>query len=143
MILIRHLMMTSGSVSNEVSIRYACLHLVGRRTENLSLTILSICQDISNTLIFSVVSAWEIQIKKQLGKLTLNLPLIEMIEGQKRTNHVQILPCRLNHVLALEELPLHHRDPFDRLLIAQAKVEEATLLSKDTVFADYDVEIVW
>jgi PIN domain nuclease of toxin-antitoxin system len=65
------------------------------------------------------------QIKLQLGKLKLNLPLVEVIESQQKTNNIEILPITLIHVLALESLPNHHKDPFDRLLIAQANVEDA------------------
>lgn len=110
---------------------------------SLSRTALSICQDPTNTLIFSVVSAWEMQIKSQLGKLALSIPLEEMIAGQNTTNQVQVLSCNLDHVLALDNLPFHHKDPFDRLLIAQAKVENAVLLSKDQIFSSYQVNVIW
>ncbi len=84
----------------------------------LSPQVLASCQDRSNTLLLSVASVWEIQIKLQLSKLKLTLPLAELIESQQQTNNVEVLPVALAHVLALQNLPPHHKDPFDRLLIA-------------------------
>ena len=83
------------------------------------------------------------QIKLQLGKLTITMLLAELIESQQQTNHLEILPITLAHVLALQNLPLHHKDPFDRLLIAQAGIEEAVLISSDAVFTKYDVRLLW
>ena len=91
----------------------------------------------------SVASIWEMQIKLQLGKLTITMPLAELIESQQQTNNLDILPITLAHVLALQNLPLYHKDPFDRLLIAQAGIEEAVLISSDAVFAKYDVWLLW
>jgi PIN domain nuclease of toxin-antitoxin system len=83
------------------------------------------------------------QIKLQLGKLHLRLPLAEVIASQQQTNDLQVLPVALSHVFALQSLPAHHKDPFDRLLIAQANAEEATLISHDPVFAHYPVQVLW
>ena len=105
-----------------------------------SVTLL-LCQDEANTLLLSVASVWEMQIKIQLGKLTLRQPLEVLITGQMDANGLQILPVGLPHVLALRELPAHHKDPFDRLLIAQANVEEATLLSSDPIMSQYSVRL--
>lgn len=101
------------------------------------------CQDQENTLILSVASVWEIQIKSQLGKIKLNLPLKELIISQQKINNIVILPIALKHILSLEGLPSHHKDPFDRLLIAQANTESAVLISCDSVFADYPVSLLW
>ena len=89
----------------------------------LSRKALALCQDPANTIMFSVASAWEMQIKLQLGKLRLALPLADIITGQQQSNNIEILPVNLAHVLALGSLPGHHKDPFDRLLIAQTNVE--------------------
>jgi len=105
--------------------------------------VLTLCQDRANTFLFSVASAWEMQIKLQLGKLKLALPLAQVIEGQQQTNNIEILPITLEHVLALQDLPSYHRDPFDRLLIAQANLEDAVLVSGDPVFARYPVKLLW
>jgi PIN domain nuclease of toxin-antitoxin system len=109
----------------------------------LSAEVLALCQDPKNTLLLSVGSTWEMQIKIQLGKLKLSLSLAELVESQQRVNNLEILPITLEHILGLEELPLHHKDPFDRLLIAQAKIEGATLITRDPIFANYAVKVVW
>lgn len=83
------------------------------------------------------------QIKLQLGKLKLNLPLSELIESQQQINNLQTLPVSLAHALALDSLPNHHNDPFDRLLIAQANVEDVFLVSKDAKIAQYSLQLIW
>ena len=90
-----------------------------------------------------MVSVWEIQIKSQLGKLKLNLPLSEIIQSQRQMNNVQILTVELDHVLELQNLPYHHKDPFDRLLIAQANVEDVLLVSGDSIFSEYPINLIW
>ncbi len=111
--------------------------------QKLSKTVSDMCHDQSNTLMLSVASVWEMQIKHQLGKLTLKLPLATIIQEQRETNTIEIVPVQLAHVLALESLPLYHRDPFDRLVIAQANVEGAIVLSCDTIFTQYPVNVMW
>jgi PIN domain nuclease of toxin-antitoxin system len=108
----------------------------------LSPTILSYLRDKGNSLVLSVASTWEMQIKAQMGKLDLGLPLSELIESQRRTNGVEVLPVGVEHVLALDRLPQHHKDPFDRMLVAQSIVEETTLVSVDPVFAAYPVPVL-
>jgi PIN domain nuclease of toxin-antitoxin system len=100
------------------------------------------CKDAGNDLLLSVVSVWEMQIKIQLGKLNLKLPLPDIIAAQQ-ANGLQMLAVELEHVLALDALPVHHRDPFDRLLIAQANAEGAFLVSNDNVFSAYQVNLLW
>lgn len=112
------------------------------KPENLPSRILEICQNPDNTLIVSVVSIWEMQIKSQLGKLRLNKPLIEIIK-QEQENGLEILPVEAAHIFKLDSLPTHHKDPFDRLLIAQAIVEGAILISADPIFSQYDVKVKW
>lgn len=109
----------------------------------LSPRVISLCQDRKNILLLSVASIWEIQIKHQLGKLKLGLPLARLVKTHQQVNQVQVLSVMLEHVLALENLPSPHRDPFDRLLIAQARTEGAVLLSQDPVFEDYPVRLLW
>ncbi|HTX53745.1 MAG TPA: type II toxin-antitoxin system VapC family toxin [Candidatus Baltobacteraceae bacterium] len=109
----------------------------------LSQSALAFCTDPQNTVFLSVVSAWEIQIKRQLGKLQLRLPLATVIESQQRQNSIEVLPVMLPHVLALDALPPHHKDPFDRLLIAQAIAEGAALISNDPAFSKYGIDVRW
>ena len=97
----------------------------------------------NNTLFISLVSVWEMQIKIQLNKLGLNLPLSEFIERQQQVNGLQILPIELAHIFALEQLPSPHRDPFDRLLIAQSLVTQIPILSIDVIFDRYPVQRLW
>ncbi len=111
--------------------------------QRLSQQILNMCQDPENELLVSVASLWEIQIKLQLGKLELNKPLAELVSGQQEINKIDILDVKLEHILALAKLPPHHKDPFDRLLIAQTDIEEAILVSKDQIFTEYEVKLVW
>lgn len=86
-----------------------------------------------------MASVWELQMKSQLGKLNLSSSLPNFIKTQQRVNNLQLLPIELTHIYALEALLSHHRDPFDRILIAQAIVENISLLSIDAVFDAYPV----
>ena len=109
----------------------------------LSATALAALEDENNRLILSDVSIWEMQIKVQLGKMKLKMPLPDLIESQKRDNDVEILPIKTEHILALDGFPFHHKDPFDRLLMAQSKVENLTLVTLDPEFPVYGVKLVW
>lgn len=104
--------------------------------------IMSIISDPDNDLSLSLVSVWEMQIKIQLGKLQLQDSLPEILTTQQSDNDLQILMIEIGHIWRLANLPQHHRDPFDRLLIAQTQAEEMTLISADRVFSDYDVNLV-
>lgn len=108
----------------------------------LSPTVMAICKDMNNQLGLSIASIWEMQIKAQLGKLVLTAPLAEMVATQVN-NGVSVLSLNIGHVLCLDNLPLHHKDPFDRLLIAQAIMEDAAVLTKDPKFQNYPVRTVW
>jgi PIN domain nuclease of toxin-antitoxin system len=94
------------------------------------------------TLMLSVASIWEMQIKNQLGKLQLRVPLPEIIREQ-RENGIEILPIEPAHIFTLDSLPGHHKDPFDRLLIAQAIVEDAVLLTADPLIQQYPIKTEW
>lgn len=109
----------------------------------LSAAAQSAIQNPANTLFVSLVSIWEMQIKLQLGKLQLTTPLSTMIQIQQQSNQIQLLPIRLNHILALSHLLHHHRDPFDRLLIAQAQQEQLTLITNDSHIQQYNVTCLW
>jgi PIN domain nuclease of toxin-antitoxin system len=111
--------------------------------EKLSQTAQVACEDPINELYLSVVSAWEIQIKRQINRLQLGIPLDQMIRVQQSANDLRILPVELHHIYVLDELPLHHNDPFDRLLMAQAKAEHAWLVTGDSRFQLYPVDIIW
>ncbi|MCA6589538.1 MAG: type II toxin-antitoxin system VapC family toxin [Pseudanabaena sp.] len=104
---------------------------------------LTLLQDPDHELILSVVSLWEMQIKIQLGKLTLRDDLEIMLKIQQERNNISLISVTLPHILELKNLPPHHKDPFDRMLIAQSKVENATLISRDSVFKSYECSLIW
>ncbi len=110
--------------------------------EKLSATTLAALEDENNDLLLSIAGVWEMQIKAQLGKLKLNDSLQNLIQSQQAANGIQLLPIELAHVLVLDTLPLHHKDPFDRLLIAQSITEGATLVSTDSQFSVYPVTLL-
>jgi|SRR5271166_664407 len=91
----------------------------------------------------SVVSLWEIIAKVQIGKLTLPTPVGDYLAGKLTMNGVSVLPLTFAHVRRLEEIPLHHRDPFDRILVAQSLEENLPLVTSDTAFKNYSVRLIW
>ena len=99
--------------------------------------------DFDNEIFISIVNGWEIQIKAQLGKLALAKPLNIILEQEQATNDFRLLPVTMAHVLALDLFPLHHRDPFDRLLVAQAHQEEMTLVTHDPTLSAYSTPLLW
>jgi len=110
-------------------------------SERLPAGLLQLCEDEGNTLVLSVASVWEIQIKAQLGKLDLNRPLQQIIREQQGENRLELLPVEVAHVFGLQDIPLHHKDPFDRLLIAQAITEKIPVLSVDSLFVQYPIQV--
>ena len=110
--------------------------------ERLSQAALSALEDEANELLLSVASVWEMQIKIQLGKLKISLPLKDLITNQQETNDLKVSPVALTHVLALDALPFHHKDPFDRLLIAESIEEDLTLVTADSQFSAYSVKLL-
>ena len=97
----------------------------------------------SNQIFLSIASVWELQIKIALGKFRFSDTLENVIAQEQLKNDLHILPIELSHALYIENLPLHHKDPFDRLLISQAIVENMTLVSVDVNFAKYQVNLLW
>jgi PIN domain nuclease of toxin-antitoxin system len=112
-------------------------------TKKLSPTAAQAFKNPANQIFVSVASIWEIQIKIGLGKMIFNDTLENIINEQQTVNNIQILPVKLAHALFLENLPLHHKDPFDRLLISQAVVENMTLVTADPEFSKYPVNLLW
>ena len=111
--------------------------------ERLGNSAREILDDSGQQVYFSAASAWELTIKARLGKLTLPGPPGECIPAFTRRQGLLSLPVTQIHAIKVYDLPPHHRDPFDRLLIAQAIVEKMTILTADRSFAKYPVEIVW
>jgi PIN domain nuclease of toxin-antitoxin system len=96
----------------------------------------------STELLLSAASAWEIAIKHALGKLRLPERPVEYVTSRLRETRTRPLAISWEHAIHVSDLPAHHRDPFDRLLIAQAQIEKVTILTADPTFALYDVEIL-
>lgn len=93
-----------------------------------------------NDVYISIASLWELAIKISIGKITLSKSLFQVIQ-QLGVENIEILPILPQHVLQVETMPFHHRDPFDRIIIAQAQVENLTIISDDTEFANYSVKL--
>ena len=111
--------------------------------ERLSANALLALEDKNNRLFFSLIGIWEIQIKTQLGKMKLSLPLKDLIDSQEKANGLEILPITREHIFAVDILPFHHKDPFDRLLVAQGIVEKVTIVTADPKLSDYSVSLLW
>ena len=109
----------------------------------LSTTAFNAISDADNEVFISVIAAWELEIKIALNKFQLKSTLENAIREEQDTNRFRVLPVHLAHVFELGRLPLVHRDPFDRLLIAQAIVEDLTIVTADRNFSDYDVKVLW
>lgn len=102
-----------------------------------------IVDDSDRVLLLSPVSAWEISTKYALGRLILPLAPAEYVPSRMKSSGVDALPLQHSHALQVATLPWHHRDPFDRLLVAQAQVEGLPILSVDRQLAAYDVQLQW
>jgi PIN domain nuclease of toxin-antitoxin system len=101
-----------------------------------------IFRDTNNTLYLSMASVWEVFLKASTGKLALKGGEPEtFVRQQMELNRIQLLPIRLEHTAQVVRLPWHHKDPFDRLLIAQSQLEKLPLLTADRWFAAYEVEL--
>ena len=99
--------------------------------------------DPENTCLISAASAWELAIKSSLGKLRLPAPIDRFLAEQLPANRFGFLPIEIRHLARVESLPFHHRDPFDRLLAAQALEERLVIVSADLVFKKYRVKQIW
>ena len=99
--------------------------------------------DATNQKFISPATYWEIAIKVSIGKLDLGEPYRAFMRREIARNNVDILPVSVDHAAAVSVLPLHHRDPFDRILIAQSMVEEVPIISGDTAFDAYPVIRLW
>jgi PIN domain nuclease of toxin-antitoxin system len=112
--------------------------------ERLSQEVIAHIADEANDLWFSVASVWEIGIKVAIGKLPLPEPIDRYISSRMVQLGARSLEITATHALQAAALPLHHRDPFDRMLIAQAQLGDMTIVSADAMFRQYsNVSILW
>ncbi len=109
--------------------------------ERFSVEVAALLENSANDLLLSAVSSWEIAIKHSMGKLTLPAPPAKYVPEQIAKTGVTPLPVEHSHALRVAELPPHHRDHFDRMLVAQAELERATLLTGDRQFEAYGIPI--
>ena len=112
-------------------------------SERLSAKAKNVVQEPRNAIFLSKVSYWEICLKASKGKLRLQGGWEESFEEERRNNRFQWLEVNPSHCRGIINLPFHHKDPFDRLLIAQANHENLILVTCDSKFENYDVETIW
>jgi PIN domain nuclease of toxin-antitoxin system len=111
--------------------------------EKLNEGVIEHIADEANELWFSVASTWEMGIKVSIGKLALPEPIGDYVSTRMTQLGARSLEITAPHALRVATLPLYHRDPFDRMLIAQAQAEEMTLVSADSMFKQYDLALLW
>jgi PIN domain nuclease of toxin-antitoxin system len=110
---------------------------------SLSQTARTLIEDAANEKFVSIASIWETAIKVGIGKMSLSAPFDALFPHQLNINGFELLAIEIEHASIITSLPLHHRDPFDRLLIAQAIQEKMTIISADTAFDDYGINRQW
>lgn len=114
-----------------------------RDDRRLSERAVAILENGSNDVLWSIASSWEIAVKLAIGKLELDKPPERLFAELVGEQGVALLPIGHDHCVRLAALPLHHRDPFDRMLVAQAQQERVPILTADTKLTAYDVQVVW
>ena len=102
----------------------------------------NLIQDFRNVCFVSIASLWEITIKIQKEKLKLDFPLAHFFD-YLASNQIEIIGINQEHLLYLLSLPTHHADPFDRMIISQAFVDGMTVITKDSIFEEYGVKVLW
>lgn len=111
--------------------------------QRLSAGFRQLCQSGEHEFFLSMASPWEMQIKQQLGKLSLQVPLDELIGKNVEQNAIRLLGIDFKHICHLASLPLHHNDPFDRIILAQALTEDLTIVTADRAFSAYEASLFW
>jgi PIN domain nuclease of toxin-antitoxin system len=109
----------------------------------LSTRVRALIEDIANDRLLSMASVWEMGIKASTGKLQMPAPFTTFLTKQLHDNRIDLLPISISHVEAIIALPYHHRDPFDRIIIAQAITERLPLVSVDSAFDTYGITRLW
>ena len=112
-------------------------------SSSLSAYARGLIEDAANEKFVSIVSIWETAIKVSTGKMTLSAPFDDLFPHQLGINGFELLPVKIEHTSLITTLPFHHRDPFDRLLVAQSIVDDFTIVTRDTEFSDYSIKVLW
>lgn len=111
--------------------------------ERLPASVRALIADIENEIFLSIASLWEIAIKVSLKKLKLGAPFAELFPSQLIKNEITVLPIDFEALNLVSDLPFHHRDPFDRLMIAQALNQNMPIISRDKLFSAYEASLLW
>lgn len=109
----------------------------------LSANVKLLIEDENNEKLVSIASIWEMAIKHSIGRLNFSLPFMEFVRQQLSVSNIGLLEININHIEVVASLPLHHRDPFDRLIIAQSMAEKIPVLSVDAIFDAYAIARLW
>jgi PIN domain nuclease of toxin-antitoxin system len=110
---------------------------------NLSVVARNLIEDPENQRFLSTASLWEMSIKVSIGKLELGMTIAELVKGKVYGNAIDLLAIQPAHLDELAKLPFHHKDPFDRLLIAQSLAEHIPVVTRDGAFGNYPVTLLW
>jgi PIN domain nuclease of toxin-antitoxin system len=111
--------------------------------EHLSRKVKSLLVDPANEILLSAATGWEVAVKHKLGRLDLPAPPKTFIPDALSIHSITVLPITMAHAIRAGDLRLHHKDPFDRLLIAQSDIENVAMATPDKVFAKYRVQAIW
>jgi PIN domain nuclease of toxin-antitoxin system len=109
----------------------------------LSAHVKLLIEDENNEKLVNIASIWEMAIKHSIGRLNFSLPFMEFVGQQLTVSNIGLLEINLQHIEVVASLPLHHRDPFDRLIIAQSMAEQIPILSVDAIFDAYAIARLW
>jgi PIN domain nuclease of toxin-antitoxin system len=112
-------------------------------SSRLTATGRSLIDNGENDILLSTASVWEMAIEHSIGRLTFSMPFMEFIKQQIAVNRIDILEITFDHIEVVASLPLHHRDPFDRLIIAQSMAQQIPILSVDAIFDACAIARVW
>jgi len=120
------------------------LWFAGReQSANLPPATKDLLEDENNTVFLSLASVWELTIKVSIGKIKLEEPVKTLVEFHIVNNGIRLLPLSLEHIDWIETMPFHHKDPFDRMLAAQGRVENISIVSLDAALDRYSVNRIW
>jgi PIN domain nuclease of toxin-antitoxin system len=112
-------------------------------SQNLSATARNLIEDQENEKLLSIASLWEISIKVSIGKLDVGMAIAQLVSREVYGNGFEVLAIQANHLDELTKLVFHHKDPFDRLIIAQALAERMPVVTRDEAFGRYPVSLLW